>query len=732
MLLYPVHPICKRPLWALAKKPALLLLSLLASSLLTAQRPSKDSIAALYEKAYHISKSNRYSEAEELAHQGLQLSIQTHDSLLMGHGYAALAEFSFYQHKLTEAEKYALKAEAFCTRNNDTAVCQKVHNLLGGLYGQNGEWERSLSAYENTLKLSKKGERNRIYYITLFNMGGTLTNMGQYERALKSMLTAKRYFEKQADTLNLATAYNNIGLLYHENLNEQEPAIRHFKRAARLDNAAGQHWNLSRDIYNLSLVFAENQEYDSSVFYLDSALVLKKEAGDEGGLAMVYNSMGNLNTKTGNYREAEGYYQKSQEIVKRYGIAEGLYHTNLGLGVVNDSMGRPAVAERHYLEALKATEVVKETVLLAEVYGQLYLHYKKSKNYKAALGAHEQMLRYQDSVAALKSDEALLGLKTRYETNLRENERALAQARQKQEQAAREQETFIKRVLILIAALLLLITITLLVAYRSRNKAYKVAKLQKNELEIVNARLQAKTEELNEINSAKDKLFSVISHDLRGPLASLDSCLEILITEELPEEDRNALIEDLRTETHNTLKTLDDLLSWSRIQIGGGMINKSGFDLDELIAEVKDLYLPLAKHKDIAVKYQAAAGPCHAHADPYQVRTVVRNLLSNAIKFTPPSGTVGIDTRLKNGRWHITVTDQGKGIGPEELEKIKAPDSYYSSRGTSGEKGTGVGLLLSFEFVERHGSQLEFEKLEPTGTRASFSVEEAPPSSSTT
>lgn len=262
--------------------------------------------------------------------------------------------------------------------------------------------------------------------------------------------------------------------------------------------------------------------------------------------------------------------------------------------------------------------------------------------------------------------------------------------------------------------------ISLIVAYRSRNAAYNLARVQKDRLEKLNQQLTAQSEELQQTNDAKDQLISVISHDLRAPLASLDGCLEIMITEDLTTEEKDELIKDLQKETYNTLKTLDDLLAWARLQQQGGKSKEQDFEMVSLIQEVMNLYQPVARHKSVKLIFDPTSENILAKGDPNQIRTVLRNLVSNAIKFTPENGNVYLGLNICDLGIEFSVQDEGKGISSEELAKIKDPDNFYSSQGTAGENGTGVGLMLSFEFIDRHNSELQLLPALPLGTRASF------------
>lgn len=262
--------------------------------------------------------------------------------------------------------------------------------------------------------------------------------------------------------------------------------------------------------------------------------------------------------------------------------------------------------------------------------------------------------------------------------------------------------------------------ISLIAAYRLRNAAFKLARVQKNHLQSLNNQLTQQSAELTKTNTSKDQLISVISHDLRAPLASLDSCLEIMLTEDLSNDEKDELIRDLQKETYNTLKTLDDLLAWARLQQKGGNFEEQDFNLVALVNEVMGLYQPVARHKSVEIQFEPLSDDFMVKGDPNQIRTVLRNLVSNGIKFTPEGSRVTVELNLNGKGVEVSVKDEGKGISKADLAKIKDPENYYSSRGTNGENGTGVGLMLSFEFIRKHNSELQLVPALPAGTRASF------------
>lgn len=217
--------------------------------------------------------------------------------------------------------------------------------------------------------------------------------------------------------------------------------------------------------------------------------------------------------------------------------------------------------------------------------------------------------------------------------------------------------------------------------------------------------IQSRNKELSELNSTKDRLFSIIAHDLRGPIANLQQLLEF-IDHDINQGDR-AKVDELMLMLKSTARTsfvlLENLLSWSRSQLNAITLNPERFNFKATISDALNLLEVALKQKNISIEMHDAAD-CFAMADRTTIDVVVRNLLSNAIKFTPKNGVITIKFDTLETEVMLSIKDTGVGIEPERLKKIFNFAENQSTRGTAGEKGTGLGLVLSREFIlKNHG-----------------------------
>lgn len=226
--------------------------------------------------------------------------------------------------------------------------------------------------------------------------------------------------------------------------------------------------------------------------------------------------------------------------------------------------------------------------------------------------------------------------------------------------------------------------------------------------------LKAKAEDLERINDAKNKMFSIVSHDLRAPIASIQSYLEILSEMDIDHHDRRQIKADLMLMTQNTDMMLSNLLMWSQSQMEGINMDKKLLDLVEVISPVIKVFQPIASRKDVDLVYTIEPD-LKVLADKNMLQLVIRNILSNAIKFTHPGGTVDLAAICQNEMCQIIIKDTGIGMDEPTKASIFSLQGK-SSYGTKNEKGVGLGLSLCKEFTELQNGQLRFESEPGKGT----------------
>jgi signal transduction histidine kinase len=232
------------------------------------------------------------------------------------------------------------------------------------------------------------------------------------------------------------------------------------------------------------------------------------------------------------------------------------------------------------------------------------------------------------------------------------------------------------------------------------------------------------SEELRDSNASKDKMFSIIAHDLRTPFNGLLAFSDILSNDydSLSKDEVLEYIDVIRDLSHNTFNLLEKLLQWSRLQTGRMEFKPAKIPFQDIADNVINLLKANAIGKGIQIAGDIEAG-LTVFGDPNMLNAVTRNLTSNAVKFTPENGAITITASAITAEMaEITISDTGVGIKSEDIPKLFRIDAQHSTKGTKGETGTGLGLLLCKEFVERNGGKIRVESEPGKGSRFIFTL----------
>lgn len=249
-------------------------------------------------------------------------------------------------------------------------------------------------------------------------------------------------------------------------------------------------------------------------------------------------------------------------------------------------------------------------------------------------------------------------------------------------------------------------------------------------LEAAKRIILQQTEELRSIVQSRDKMYSVIAHDLRSPLGSIKMMLNMLLLNVTPEQigkDMHELLTMANGAMEETFALLDNLLKWTKSQTGRLNVEPQKTDMVHLIQGTIDVFKKVAELKQIQLSVEAPA-TCCIYADVDMIKSILRNLLNNAIKFTRPGGKISVcvsDVPDEDGQIIVSVSDNGAGI-PFEKQATLLKDSNRSTIGTNYEEGSGLGLLLVQDFVAKNGGKVWFESTEGEGTTFYFSIPSCP------
>jgi signal transduction histidine kinase len=248
----------------------------------------------------------------------------------------------------------------------------------------------------------------------------------------------------------------------------------------------------------------------------------------------------------------------------------------------------------------------------------------------------------------------------------------------------------------------------------------KTIQLTKKNEEVLqkNREIEDQAKTLHELNLTKDKLFSIISHDLRGPIGLLKNTLDLIASGDLSVTELESLIPELNENIGSAFSLTDNLLYWAKSQLEGIQVKPVWFDLKDIADENCNLFKPGAGSKGIVLLNNIKTAVM-LYADKDMIRLVLRNLINNALKFTYNGGKVTIGANIDNAFIDVFVQDTGTGISTEEINRIFSGENFHKN-GTSGEKGSGLGLMLCRDFIEKNGGQMSVYSELGKGSKFSF------------
>jgi signal transduction histidine kinase len=459
----------------------------------------------------------------------------------------------------------------------------------------------------------------------------------------------------------------------------------------------------------LALIEHKKKNYKRAISLFNKTIELAKAAQDTAWIGI---ASGNKGMAFYNLKQYDSAYVNFL-IDARYSLLKKEYGSAalamLSLAKLHDYMlGNPDSAKYYFNQAV-STALKGSNYEIINIYWNIYKYYTEKNDYKQALIYHELYTATKDSLQPHLNWRKLQDLQKQFEMQLKEQKIELLEKENQLRARKIKQNKLILTGLIIFSVLLL---VSVYVIYMSRKKILENSLQIKKQHEAI----VRQTEELKELNKIKDKIFSVLSHDLRSPIAALKSTFDLLEAGIINEEEFRQIHHTISSQLTSLSVALDNLLYWSKSQLRGNSTHtESEFNIHDIITRNIKLLELQAKNKNIHIHTDVDT-TLMVKADLSKTDVVVRNLLSNAIKFNPPGGIIKIHSRSVNGKITIAFQDSGIGINPEIRDKIFMLDDTKRQTGTEGESGTGLGLWLCKNFMEQNKGDIYYESEPGKGT----------------
>ncbi|WP_127846061.1 tetratricopeptide repeat protein [Psychroflexus aestuariivivens] len=744
---------------------------------------SFDSILPYTQKAIDISRKVDYQKGEgvsfrlqsiyyfylgqpEISTEKINQSIEIFESIedyeMLAKTYnnygILLKHFGDYDSAL---QKFKLARSFHEKSDNLQGVLDNLINV-STIYSERGDLEKASNLLDQALEVNKKLEDKASYAAIVSSQGVIAEYHGDFKLAKEKFKECLELFKEMNRTRSIVGTNNNLANIarkqgyYLESITYFEDAL----AAAReinnprlesiiLNNLANNYFSLNEDdkalelyiqsseitknidintyastLTNIAMIEENKKNFDKAIKNLQEAYEIFEKQDRKSNIALNLHAQASIKYGQESYTEAKGLLKRAERIVNKI---KDEYTSTLIFSSLARVYQKENKIDSAYYYSKKSYDIAKTIGALLEHSDSSKLLYEIHK----AKDEPEQALKYLETHLKLKDSlfdkeksrelgklEAELGFKNLTEKLNYDNDKKLLK---KQLQVERRENYIIY--LSIVLGVLLLLTILLLFHRRNKNETNKIL-LEKNK------EIQIKNNKLNESNDQKNKLFSIISHDLRSPLNSLSQLFDLYNKDQLEEKEIKAWLPEINKNIESTKLLIDNLLNWASESLNQSNIEKQELNLFQEVQSKNNFFDSNLKQKGVKIINKVDEN-FEIFIDQNSLKIVLRNLISNAIKFTDIGDKITISAIHKDGFDRVCVQDTGLGMSQEVAESLFKKNNLVSAIGTKAEKGKGIGTLLCKNFIEENDGLIwvDFTEIDK-GTRICFEVPSKPDTNS--
>ncbi|AEV31456.1 signal transduction histidine kinase [Owenweeksia hongkongensis DSM 17368] len=590
-------------------------------------------------------------------------SLLKNDSFYIAYAYTGLSSTLFYQYRLDEALEYLHVSYDIYQKIGDSSDLSDANMNFGNVYTEMGFFEKGLNYYKSAEDYLPKNSEWLHYNLAYlyYNTSQTFMDLGDFINTQEYLNKAEHNaIQDSAYELLFAIKNVNAELLLIEG--QDEEARKYAQLALNQAKEYGDLLEQSKSLELLAQVHANYGNHTKAISFQKEALGKAIEFGEPVEIAKQYGHLSSIMLSSGKNQAALEY----AEIAQKYAdtIKSQLLHKDIAL-----ILG----------QALESNNFPKEAL-------QAYKTYYAYKDTLAKINIHERILLTQNKIQSQEAE--LLKAKNSFQQSVIKQDRI---------------------VMIGIGTAFILALIILLILLKSLRRKHHSQQIIEGKQKLLNA----KSEELNntnqalrQLNEGKDKLLSILTHDLKQPFNQTLQLLEILDHEMNEDEDLRELTRKVKDTVENTKGTVDNLLTWTKSQFTNLKTRPKAVLIKPLAMELRAEFTNAIEQKRINFQIEMEPG-LKVLADPNHLEIILRNLLQNAVKFSNSEGEINVRAIKEKENVHIEVSDDGKGMDQEQIKKLFDVNAHFSTPGTLNEKGTGLGMLIVNDFVQENNGQLE-------------------------
>lgn len=565
----------------------------------------------------------------------------------------------------------------------------KVHSALALVLQNDYNFQPAIDHLIQAEKLLKESDPFELRFEILNKQATTHRKMMDYTNALKYFNILENKYFNQMDDIQRYTLFQNKGNVYAV-MKEFGKTEEFFKKAYEEIRKIDSPSNKALITYNLGALFYRQKKYTEASEYISKSLQANQKIGDQAKTERCYRVLGSISFDQKEYYKAKKYFEIAMEIAKK----------------INNSNAIMANYDNLY-----------------QTYWNIGYFSRNIESLDKALSFYQKYNQIKDSLYKIETTAKVLELEKQYETEKKNSQITLLEKEnQHKENQILGQKTQRNQ---LIAAILLVVGILGIFVYffYYYKKVNKLLRLQRKRILKQKSQISEQHNKLQKSLNTQNKLFRIIAHDLRSPLASISN-ISSLIGFYIEDENYSALDTTKKMmdqKTDQILDLIDNLLNWARSQTENLQPLFMPLSMNEILKDCLQLYQPIAADKGITIDC-LEQDDIQIWADRNMVKTIFRNLINNAIKFTQTNGQINVWYESKDPFALISIKDSGIGIGKDRLESLFELGHEKTTLGTAGEKSTGLGLSVCKEFVTAMKGTIWVESETGTGSQFSFEL----------
>jgi two-component system sensor histidine kinase/response regulator len=610
-------------------------------------------------------------------------------------------------YRYTDADKAIRFLETASQNTADADVQAKATFQMGEVYYRTGNFPASKEKYQLSLQQYNVLGNRKSAAESEQALGAVYLIQGNLAMAAEKYLSALRYYETTQERAPMVAIYNSLGTLYAKQ-NNFTLSIEYTQKAIQIYEQSSNRMQALVGYENIGNAYMKTENYAKAAEYFNKALKAYTELKNNAGVSLSYFHLGMAYEKSGNSEVASSHYTKALALSEKLNLTPLIVSCCNAMGQLELNNGNLKEAGLYFERGSKLAEKSGMKLELEEAYSGLEEVYKLSRATDKARTFGNLSRELKDSLYNDRALKQLSDLQLRYEAEKKQREIELLY---KEQQISESELLRIKQLntLFMYAGLAIAFVLIILIYFFLQNKRY-AANLHKQQRELIEQK-----DELNRLNEVKDRFFSIISHDLRNNLTTMKLYFDLISHPNYTPKNQRDMTVQIAGSVQNTIDLLENLLVWASSQIKGTPMHVQELDVYKMTQENLQLLAGNAAHKQIEL-CNTVPLDLIAFGDKDMINLVIRNLLSNAIKFTGTGGLITVTGKSDGTNVLLRVTDNGVGISKEHVERLFDQHIHPTTKGTANEKGTGLGLMLCKDFVQRNGGRIDVESEKGKGT----------------